>query len=121
MTGVQTCALPIYRVAALRYGAVEVGQCLRRGERADLGHECGEQIERTGRLGDERRQCGAPVAASTRGIRPLYQQTPGAVGAIDGRQPDEGQIVSALIMLARSEAHTSELQSLLHISDADFC
>src|SRR3546814_4607021 len=58
------------------------------------------QIERTGRLGDERRQCGAPVAASTRGIRPLYQRTPGAVGAIGGRQPDEGQIVSALIMLA---------------------
>src|SRR3546814_10751 len=54
----------------------------------------------TGRLGDERRQCGAPVAASTRGIRPLYQRTPGAVGAIGGRQPDEGQIVSALIMLA---------------------
>src|SRR3546814_6362123 len=31
---------------------------------------------------------------------PLYQRTPGAVGAIGGRQPDEGQIVSALIMLA---------------------
>src|SRR3546814_6202179 len=55
--------------------------------------------------------------------------------AIGGRQPDEGQIVSALIMLAfglepgaaflidqpRSEEHTSELQSLMRISYAVFC
>src|SRR3546814_3385375 len=102
VTGVQTCALPISvrraadAVAAAR-GQRRVGRRCQRGVKAD-------GIRRSsrfgGRAGGPRRAARTPVAGAGADI---------ADGTDGGRRE------------ARSEEHTSELQSLMRISYAVFC
>src|SRR3546814_4260541 len=78
---------------ARRDRAVEERQCLAVVERADLGHEAREEIERAITFGREAGKRAPPVATLLR-VRSIDQ---------------------------RSEEHTSELQSLMRISYAVFC
>src|SRR3546814_7281644 len=83
-------------MAARRYGAVKERQRLAIVERAHLRHETAEQVERPVRLGDEAGERLPPIAAFR------------IIAAPDQRA-------------ARSEEHTSELQSLMSISYDVFC
>src|SRR3546814_3860797 len=102
VTGVQTCALPIWRGArALRRG----GGAERRAHRlADPPRHGGRRPLRHARLPEHRRARRAPPVRTGGG------QPPAALHPRRGR--DDG---------ARSEEHTSELQSLMRISYAVFC
>ena len=78
---------------------MQVGQRLGGAERAHLGHEGGEQVERAVGLGDERGERAPPVAATLR-IRPVDQRPPGGIGTVGCRQPGQRQVVAALIVRA---------------------
>src|SRR3546814_6780538 len=97
---------------------MEVGQCLGVTEPAHLGHEAFDQMEHAVRPIDEAGQLLMRIdgAARTAFIEPVLR----ARGLFGRRHPEEGQIIAAL-ELARSEEHTSELQSLMRISYAVFC
>src|SRR3546814_5124423 len=101
VTGVQTCALPIYLCAGAR----------RRGDRADGG----AQGERQAGGND-----GRLTRADRRGARrPVTGRCPESVD--DGGCPASRPLRGCLCPPIRSEASTSELQSLIRISYAVIC
>src|SRR3546814_5146636 len=59
-------------------------------------------------------------AAVSGGAPPLWEQAPGNVG-IDWHKGNPAETERAFAEAARSEEHTSELQSLMRISYAVFC
>ncbi len=88
-----------HNVRACRDRAVQEGQCLGVVERAHLGHEACEQIQRAVAFGDEACQRAAPIAALL-GIGPLDQRPARGLGAVRGRQPGQREMVATLVMLA---------------------
>src|SRR3546814_10478701 len=103
VTGVQTCALPIY-AASLTMGAGQF--CTNPGlvialEGSDLDAFVG-------------------AAAAALGQSPAQQMLTPAIHSAFGRGVDALRANDA-VETVRSEEHTSELQSLMRISYADFC
>src|SRR3546814_3173462 len=109
VTGVQTCALPIYLLRVPRHAA----RC--RGASGD-GEGAVLRPRRAG-LPLVRLAGGAqpPLAGAARRLLRRHRPAAGRAGLADGR-------VRAHFPLGRrSEEHTSELQSLMRISYAVFC
>src|SRR3546814_4727658 len=109
VTGVQTCALPIYRaqdrVCRQRHRDRHLP-----GRRRDRAGAC--RGRRVSRRPHRRRRDGTARAAAASGFRITQRVAVTAVSA------------AASVLgggLARSEEHTSELQSLMRISYAVFC
>src|SRR3546814_1835856 len=108
VTGVQTCALPIslrlVEHAELDAGRID-GAAHHAVERIDLAHQVAFRQATDGR-----------VARHLADGLDLVGQQQGT-----GAEPRRGSRGFAAGMAARSEEHTSELQSLMRISYAVFC
>src|SRR3546814_2364929 len=119
VTGVQTCALPIYPAKLVAYGLSLrdlVDAVGRNNENVGAGY-----IERSG----QQYLIRVPgQVADAEGIEQIVVATrdglPLRIG--DVAEVDEGQeLRTGAATKDRSEEHTSELQSLMRISDAVFC
>src|SRR3546814_2426975 len=124
VTGVQTCALPISTGRCRRSGCIQIVEHHRGPRRrVDPNAQLGELGATTGRdrieidadrghalsrVGPMRRQCTRRKIITMRQI------------ALAGLVAQHDQLF-ALNQFARSEEHTSELQSLMRISYAVFC
>src|SRR3546814_7605746 len=109
VTGVQTCALPIYRIQErqLHLSRTE-GAGARRRLLQDRRRREGRH-RRPDRFGQEHRRTPHPRPLRAGGGRRLHRRHRRAADRSRGPAPQ------------RSEEHTSELQSLMRISYAVFC
>src|SRR3546814_4246007 len=111
VTGVQTCALPIYKTGRL-IGAVTV----------DDSHEV-MLIAEDGNLIRFKTTDVRSMGRNTQGVRLMRPQDDSRLVSI-GRiltADDDELVVEEAAAAGRSEEHTSELQSLMRTSYADYC
>src|SRR3546814_2392129 len=110
-TGVQTCALPIYRGRGSEVGHLEPTQCL-------AGRFCRKAAdkERARATGSERGKNAKIEAISPTWVCRIPEHIIWA--EVEG---EFGVYPEACERTHRSEEHTSELQSLMRISYAVFC
>src|SRR3546814_2017931 len=106
VTGVQTCALPIYRIGNL--------------ERSDLDQRARDVVGRGG--GEELlREARRAEAGRGRSAQRHARHDLEARGDLAVQRVAEIRIMLVAARELRSEEHTSELQSLMRISYAVFC
>src|SRR3546814_3320051 len=115
VTGVQTCALPIFGAGDRRLASgIDLGE----HQRVDVRQHAGEVVEQVAR---------AAVAVR---LERHHQSPVGPAAACGGEH--RGQLLRVMAIVVdqlhgralrggRSEEHTSELQSLMRISYAVFC
>src|SRR3546814_2180383 len=121
VTGVQTCALPIF------LGGGSVGSVERQGQAHDhgLGLCLDGQLRYATVVASSIARAVDGVVGGRHGASAVREGHPDALGAEVEAQDPHGPAVPAaartVSRAARSEEHTSELQSLMRISYAVFC
>src|SRR3546814_9325813 len=109
VTGVQTCALPISPIAGEQPPFVETVRAILPEFDAERGNAIARPMRRARHL--------KPFVARLHGREPRLEGR----AAIERTRLIRGPGAELRIAAARSEEHTSELQSLMRISYAVFC
>src|SRR3546814_9950598 len=115
VTGVQTCALPIYR----RLAGFGLCGAVRRSRRRDVGPEEVVEEDDVGLRRSERGQGVVQPGACQRGLLALAQHRDERFKNRQHGALGRGELAAWVDF--RSEYHTSELQSLMRHSYAVFC
>src|SRR3546814_8524104 len=119
VTGVQTCALPIF-------GSPISSESLAQASQADIVRAFEEMPDATGWNHPNRRMEGGNIQLA-REFASFAREAPERAAAVlrdltaETGTRTAGYAIAAMAESARSEEHTSELQSLLRISYAVFC
>src|SRR3546814_6172975 len=116
VTGVQTCAHPI-----CYFGTIEELEAFYKKPLVQIKEDFREQIADGKKAELMQREITAGLDVSPADIREYYHSVPPDSLEIFNTEVEIGQIVILPeVTEARSEEHTSELQSLMRISNTDF-
>src|SRR3546814_9149641 len=117
VTGVQTCALPIYDVPVCR----PIRTLLIGAKIAEQDVWWDAARIQNGTIWDDPGACKLMLSAQKAAHRTLVEEVRALAKQLTQQELLAPRLRRRLLILSRSEEHTSELQSLMRISYAVFC